>query len=109
MNKEGSSFGTNLSRFIIVISAVGLGLALLIKNLITPKTFVVLLVLAVIAAVINSSWVKLFFALAAIAFTLLIYYDFDISKFSGTAVMVILLILMLFGMYVILGGMRKRK
>ena len=68
MSKESSSFGKSLSRFIIVISAVGLGLNLWSRGMIGGEKLLVLLVLVVIAAAIDSVWVKLIFALAGVGY-----------------------------------------
>lgn len=109
MSKEGSSIGKRFSRFIIVISTVGFGLGLWSKGLINEKTLTILLILSVIAAVIDSTWVKLIFAIAGIGFLLLSLSNYDVSTFTESATYVLLLIVMLFGFYVMIGGMRKRK
>ncbi len=109
MSKEGSSLGKRLSRFIIVISAVGLGLSLWSRGIMNEKTFTALLVLSVIAAAIDSVWVKLIFSTAGIGFLLLSLSNYEMSTFIESAAYVALLIIMLFGFYVMIGGMRKRK
>jgi hypothetical protein len=52
MSKEGSSFGKSLSKFIIVISAVGLGLRLWSKGMIGAEKLAIFLVLVFIAALL---------------------------------------------------------
>lgn len=108
MSREGTSIGKRLSRFIIVISTVGFGLGLWSKGLIDEKTLTFLLLLSVIAAAIDSTWVKLIFAIAGIGFLLLGLSNYEVSTFTGSASYVLLLIIMLFGFYVMIGGMRKR-
>jgi hypothetical protein len=109
MSKDSSSLGKRLSRFIIVISAIGLGLSLAFKGIIGPKTFVLFIILAVIAAVIDSVWVKLILACAGIVFLLLTATNFNIAEFKTLASFAGILILMFFGLYVMFGGMRNRK
>ena len=109
MSKESSSFGKNLSRFIIVISALGVGLRLLVKGLIDVEKLAIFLVIVVIAAVIDSVWFKLLLAFMGIAFFLLDFTNYDLSKFQAATASVGALVIVLFGIYVMLGGMRKRK
>lgn len=109
MSKEGSSFGKSLSRFIIVISAVGLGLRLWSKGMIGAEKLAIFLVLVVIASAIDSVWVKLILACAGIGFFLLDFTNYDLTQFQAAAASVGALLLALFGIYVMIGGMRKRK
>ena len=60
--------GKSLSKFIIVISAVGIGFRLWSKGMINAEKFVIFLVLVVIAAAIDSIWVKLILAFAGVGF-----------------------------------------
>ena len=62
-----------------------------------------------VAAAIDSTWVKLIFAIAGIGFLLLSLSNYDMSAFTESATYIGLLIIMLFGFYVMIGGMRKRK
>jgi hypothetical protein len=109
MSKDSSSFGKNLSRFIIVIGALGVGLRLLVKGLIDAEKLAIFLVFVIIAAAINSVWVKLILACAGIAFFLLDFTDYDLSKFQPVVASVGALVVVLFGIFVMVGGMRKRK
>ena len=109
MSKEGSSFGKSLSRFIIVISAVGLGLRLWSKGMIGAEKLAIFLVLVVIASAIDSVWVKLILACAGIGFFLLDFTNYDMTQFQAGAASVGALLLALFGIYIMIGGMRKRK
>jgi len=109
MSKEGSSFGKSLSRFIIVISAVGIGLRLWSKGMIGAEKLVISLVLVVIAAAIDSVWVKLILACAGIGYFLLDFMNYDMTQFQAVAASVGALLLAFFGIYVMIGGMRKRK
>ena len=109
MSKKGSSFGKGLSKFIIVISAVSIGLRLALKGMISAEKLAIFLVLVVIAAAIDSVWVKLILACAAIGFFLLDFTNYNMSKFETAATSVGALLLALFGLYIMIGGMRKRK
>lgn len=109
MSKEGSSFGKSLSRFIIVISAVGLGLRLWSKGMIGAEKLAIFLVLVVIAAALDSVWVKLILACAGVGYFLLDFTNYNMTQFEAAAVSVGALLLALFGIYVMIGGMRKRK
>ena len=109
MSKEGSSFGKSLSRFIIVISAVGIGLRLWSKGMIGAEKLAIFLVLIVIAAAIDSVWVKLILACAGVGYFLLDFTNYDMTQFQSVAVSVGALLLALFGIYVMIGGMRRRK
>ena len=107
--KRGNSFGKNLTRFIIVISAVGFGLRLWSKGMIDAEKLAIFLVLVVIASVIDSVWVKLILALAGIGFFLIDYLNYDLTKVQYAAAAVGALLLALFGFYVMFGGLRKNK
>jgi len=71
MSRSGS-IGNSLSRFIVVISALGIGLRLVMKGIISPERLVIFLVVVVIAAVIDSTLVK---ALLAPGFFVLDYVN----------------------------------
>jgi hypothetical protein len=109
MSKEGSSFGKRLSRFIIVISAVGIGLRLWSKGMIGAEKLVIFLVLVVIAAAIDSVWVKLILAFAGVGYFLLDFTSYNMTQFQAVSASVGALLFALFGIYVMVGGMRKRK
>jgi len=109
MAKEKSTFAQSLSKFILVISAVGFGLRLAVKGLINPENLAIFLVLVVIAAAIDSVWVKLILACAGIAFFLLDFTNNNVSQFKAAAIAVGALLLALFGLYMMVGGMRKRR
>lgn len=85
-----------------------MGLSLWSHGIMDEKSFTALLILAVIAAAIDSTWVKLIFAIAGIGFFLLSISNYEMSAFIESATYVALLIIMLFGFYVMIGGMRKR-
>lgn len=108
MSKNNTSFGQRLSRFIVVISAVGLGLSLWSQGIMDDKSFTVLLILSVIAAAIDSTWARLIFAIASLGFILLIISGYNIPVFKQNASYVGLLIIILFGFYFMIGGMRKK-
>lgn len=109
MSRKRSSIGTSLSRFILVVSAVGVGLRLLTKGLIGVEKLAIFLVLVVIAAAIDSVWVKLILAFASICFFLLDYTNYNLTEFGATAFAVIALLICLFGIYVMIGGVRRGK
>ena len=109
MNKEGSSFGKNLSRFIIVISAIGLGLRLLSKGMIDAEKLAIFLVLVVIAAAIDSVWVKLILACSGIGFFLLEFTNYNMTQFQTIATSVGALLIALLGLYIMIVGRRNRK
>lgn len=102
------SIGNSLSRFIIVISALGIGLRLVMKGLMSPQKLVLFLIVAVIAAVIDSPWVKAIIAVFGLGFFVLDYVDYDTRAFSAAISPVIALVIMLFGFFVIFGGLRRR-
>ena len=77
MGRSGS-IGNSLSRFIIVISALGIGLRLVMKGIISPERLVIFLVVVVIAAVIDSTLVKALLALFAPGFFVLDYVNYDV-------------------------------
>lgn len=108
MPKQKSSFTQGLSRFLIVISAVGVALRLWSKGLMDAEKMAIFLVLIVIAAAIDSVWAKLVLALAGIAFFLLDYLNYDITQVQYAAIAVGALLMALFGFYVMIGGIRKK-
>ena len=69
----------------------------------------IFLVLVVIAAAIDSVWVKLILALFGLGYFLLDYLNYNMSQFQAAAVSVGALLLALFGIFVMFGGMRRRK
>lgn len=109
MSKDRSSFGSRLSRFILVISALGLSLRLCAKGLMSPEKIVIFLLLAVVAAALDSGWVKLIIALFGLGYFLLDFVDYDMSQFQAVATSTIALLVALFGYFVMFGGMRSRK
>jgi len=102
------SFGNHLSRFIIVISALSIGLRLVTKAFMSPQKLVVFLVVVVIAAVIDSAWVKGIIAIFGLGFFVLDYLDYDTRAFSAAIGPVIALVIMLFGFFMMFGGLRRR-
>jgi hypothetical protein len=107
MPKHGS-IGNSLSRFIIVISALGIGLRLVMKGFMSPQKLVLFLVVVVIAAAIDSAWVKGIIAIFGLGFFVLDYVDYDTRAFSAAIGPVIALVIMLFGFFVMFGGLRRR-
>jgi hypothetical protein len=103
------SLGKSISRFIIVISTFGIGLKLLLKGLIDFEKFVILLVLSIVIASINNTWISLILALAGLGFFLFEYSGYDFSIFILYASSVGAVLMVLFGMYIMLGGLKRRK
>lgn len=106
---DRNTFGKRLSRFIIVISAVGLGLRLWSKGLINPEKLAIFLVLVVIAAAIDSVWAKLALALAGIGFFLIDYLNYDMKQVVYSGIGIGALLLALFGFFIMFGGMNRKK
>jgi uncharacterized membrane protein YGL010W len=103
-----SSIGSSLSRFILVISAVAIGLRLVMKGVMTPQTVVVFFVVAVIAAVIDSAWVKAILAIFGLGWFVLDIVNYDTRAFSVVIGPVVGLVVGLFGFFVMFGGLRRR-
>lgn len=66
----------------MVISAVGFGFGIWAKGLINEVVLTILLILSVVAAVIDSTWVKLIFAVAGIGFFLLSLSNYNMSSLN---------------------------
>ena len=98
-----------LANFIIVFSAVSLVLKLAIQDQIDPERAATFLILVVAAAALGHTVIKLVLACAGLAFLLLDYTNYDMEQFRLLALMVGALLLLLFGFYVMFGGMRKRE
>jgi hypothetical protein len=109
MGGKNDTFGKRISRFILVISALGIGVRLWSKGLIGPEKLFWLLVLAVIAASIDSGWVKLILALAGMGFFLLEYVGYEPREFYEVAGAALTLLIGLLGLFVMFGGMRRRR
>ena len=109
MSKEGSSFGKRLSRFILVISAVGIALRLWAKGLMSPEKMVIFLLLVVVAAALDSVLVKLIIALFGLGYFLLDFVNYDMNQFQAASTSIAALLIVIFGFFVMLGGMRSRK
>jgi hypothetical protein len=75
----------------------------------SPEKLVVFLVIVVIAAVIDSVWVKGIIALFALGFFVLDYVNYDTRAFSALAGPVLALLMALFGIFIMFGGLRRRK
>ena len=112
MSKQNKSFSSRLSRFILVIGAVTIVLGLATNKYtqshISPEKAAIFLVIVVVAAAIDSVWVKLILALSGLGFFLLNYVRYDLGKFEVIAFYIIVLLIMLFGFFVMFGGMRKK-
>jgi hypothetical protein len=107
--RQSGSITSSLSRFLIVISALGIGLRLVMKGFMTTQKLVIFLIIIVIAAVIDSVWVKAIIAIFALGFFVLDYVDYDTRAFSAAIGPVIALVIMLFGFFVMFGGLRSRR
>ncbi|MBK8464897.1 MAG: hypothetical protein IPL32_03620 [Chloracidobacterium sp.] len=107
-NSRGT-FGSSLSRFVIVISAVGIGLRLMTKGLMSPERLMVFLILVVVAAVIDSPWTRSILAVFALGFFVLDYVDYDMRAFYSNIGPVFALVIALFGFFVMFGGFRRGK
>lgn len=108
MSRRGS-IGNSLSRFIIVISALGIGLRLVMKGFMSPQKLVIFLIIVVIAAVIDSAWVKAILAIFALGFFVLDYVDYDTRTFYVLITPVFSIVIMLFGFFVMFGGLRRKR
>jgi membrane-bound ClpP family serine protease len=106
MGRKDDSVGKRLSRLVLVISAVGIGIRLWSKGLMGPQKLFWFLLLAAVAAAIDSGWVKLILALFALGFFLLEYVNYDPRQFSAVAGSALGLLIGLFGLFVMFGGLR---
>lgn len=68
----------------------------------------IFLILVVIAAAIDSVWIKLILALFGLGYFLLDYLNYDMNQFQAAAVSVFALLLALFGIFIMFGGLRKK-
>lgn len=102
-----SSFGNRFANFLLVISGVTITLNLWSKGLVDEKKAILLLVLVVFAAAINSIWIKLILALFGLGFFILEYVNFNLNQFYPALASILALLLGLYGLYIIIGGMRK--
>jgi hypothetical protein len=107
--RRPSSIGSSLSRFIIVISALGIGLRLMMKGIMSPEKLVVFLVVVIIAAVIDSVLIKGIIALFALGFFVLDYVNYDTRAFYVAVGPVFALLIALFGIFIMFGGLRRRR
>jgi hypothetical protein len=106
---QKSAFGTSLSRFVIVISALAIGLRLLTKGFMSAERLIIFLILVVVAAVIDSPLTRTVLAIFALVFFVLDYVDYDLHAFYSTIGPVFALLIALFGFFVMFGGLRRRK
>ncbi len=98
-----------LANFIIVISALGMLLKLAVQGGISPERAAAILFLVVVAAALGKVVIKLILACASLAIFLLEYVNHDMGQFQQLAITVGAVLMALFGMYVMLGGMRKKE
>jgi hypothetical protein len=112
MSKKKKSFSSSLSRFILVIGAVTMILGIATKedtrDNISHGQIVIFLVIVVIAAAIDSVWVKLILALVGLSFFILGSVHYNLGNFKTIAIPVLQLLIVLFGIFVIVGGMRRK-
>jgi succinate-acetate transporter protein len=106
---DRNSFGKRLSRFVLVISAFSLGLKLYLDGFLSVEKFAIFMLVAVIASVIDSVIVKVILTLFGIGFYLLQKADYNNKEFLILAVQVGGIIVMLFGFFVMFGGLNKKK
>ena len=102
-----SNFGIRFENYLLVISGVTLTISLWSKGLVSEDNVILLLVLFVFAAAINSIWVKLIITFFGLGFFILEYVNFDLNQFYPALVSIIAILIGLFGLYMIVGGMRK--
>ena len=107
--KQKGTFGNSLSRFVIVISALAIGLRLATKGLMSAERLIIFLILVVIAAVIDSPWTRAILALFGLGFFVLDYVDYDLRAFYSAIGPVLALVIALFGFFVMFGGLRRQK
>ncbi|MDP2652599.1 MAG: hypothetical protein Q8Q08_01050 [Candidatus Omnitrophota bacterium] len=99
--------GKRISGFFIIITAVTVGLRLWSQGLMDVQKFAWLLFFAFLAAVLDSVWVKLILTLFGLGFFLLDYLHYDLNEFQRAAFSVGALLIALFGIYIIVQGVRK--
>lgn len=108
MRKEGNTLGKRISRFILVISAVSIALRLYLKGMLDAQKAAIFLLIVVIAAAIDSVWIKLILALFGLGYFVFEYLDYDLVQFKTAAVSLLALLIALFGIFIMLGGLRKK-
>jgi len=109
MTKSRNSFWTRITRFFLVISAFSLGLKLYLDGYISVENFVIFMLLAVVASVLDSVAIKVILALFGIGFYLLQKSNYNTNEFFVLAVYVCGILVMLFGFFVMFGGMNKKR
>ncbi len=92
----------------MVVSALGVGLRLWTKGLLSAEKLMIFMILVVIAAAIDSGWIKFVLAIAGIGFFLLDYTNYDVRQFYAVSGSVLALLIALFGLFVMFGGMRRK-
>lgn len=107
--KRERTFGSSLSRFLIVISALAIGLRLATKGLMSSEILIVFLLLVVVAAVIDSIWARAVLTIFTLGFFTLEYVNYDLQAFYATVGPLLAVVIALFGFFVMFGGLRRRK
>lgn len=96
-----------IANFAIVISALGIVLKLAVQGGISPERAAVFMFVVVVAAALGKVVIKLILACASLAIFLLEVTNHDMGQFQQLAIYVGALLMALFGIYVMLGGMRR--
>jgi hypothetical protein len=108
MNEKKQSLGKRISRFILVISGLAFGIRMLAEGLMSPEKMILFLVLVTIAAALDSLWVKLIITLFALGYVILDLVDHDMNQFQALFLNILALLLVLFGLFVIFGGLKSK-
>lgn len=90
---------------ILIISGVSLVLKLAASGNITIQQSVILLLLILIGAALNSNAVKAVLSFAGLGYFLLDYVHYDMDKFYQLSGSVLALILVLLGLYTMIKGL----
>lgn len=102
-------FSGKLSGFLLVVSAFGLGLKLYLDGYVSAEKFAIFILLAVVASVMDSAKIKIILLLFSIGFYLLQKSNYNYNEFSVLATYTCGILIMLFGFYVMFGGMNKKR
>ena len=108
MKKAATKTGNSITKYLIVISAVSIVFTMIANGVANEKLLVIFLFVVVIGAVLDSAWIKLTLAVFSLSFLIYSLSGGNMLQFKGLMSMALILIIMLFGFFVMIGGFTRK-
>lgn len=109
MSSGGPSYKKGFYRFIIFMIIFGIEISLYSKGLLSGEKFLIYLLIFFLAALFSNIWIFFFIVCTALCYLFWHVTNHNMAEFKKTVHASATLLLILFGIYLALGGLRKRK